>query len=68
MMDVEDSWKGRIWLLYYIWPFVFAMLLPEIAGEYGIWCIVLLTAGTATWIYGTYILIKRLREVFRKKE
>lgn len=67
-MDIEDSWEGRLWLLYYLWPFVCAMLIAELLSENNWWLLIPIIAGTGLWIYGTYAMIKRIKEVFRSKK
>lgn len=69
-MEIEGSWKGKVWYLYFIWPFVVISLLYQPKSteprEDSWWQIAILIIGTIIWFIGTYYLIKRIKESFSR--
>lgn len=68
-MDVKGSWKGRIWFLYFISPFILYLYFNDIdyhnlVGE-ELYIFILLIIISIAWIIGLYYLIKRVKKVIK---
>lgn len=71
-MEVEGSWKGRLWFLYFIWIIVMINTIinfKEIELETKIdWLyLIFFVLAAGLWIYGTVVLIKKFKDVFGSK-
>lgn len=70
-MDAEGSWKGRLWLLFYVWPFLVFLYLkdlrrPETTQE--IIIAIFMMAATIGWLFMCRKAYLNLKAVFGKKK
>lgn len=71
-MEVEGSWKGRLWFLYFIWIIVMINTIInykeiELETKTDWLYLILFVFATGLWIYGTIVLIKKFKDVFGSK-
>lgn len=71
-MEVEGSWKGRLWFLYFAWIFVMITTIIhykeiELETKTDWLYLIFFVLATGFWIYGTVVLIKKFKDVFGSK-
>ncbi len=65
-MDVEGSWKGKIWLLFFVWT-IFGYSITkyciQTGAEYYVVYIVVIILAWLCWLFGLVRLIKLLKSL-----
>jgi len=64
MLDVKGSWKGKLWFLFFIWPFIgFTLTKSYLLNdeEQTILISILLITAWLIWLYFLYRLINLIR-------
>ena len=72
-MEVEGSWKGRLWYLYFIWIIVMINTIInfkeiELETKTDWLYYILFILATGLWVYGTIVLIKKFKDTFSQNK
>jgi|GEM_PF-1234765 surface polysaccharide O-acyltransferase-like enzyme len=72
-MEVEGSWKGRLWYLYFIWIIVMINTIInfkeiELETKTDWLYFILFILATGLWVYGTIVLIKKFKDTFSQNK
>jgi len=70
-MDVEGSWKGRLWFIFYLWPFMVFGYLKEASWPQttkDIIILIVMIAASIGWLFMCRRAYRNIKETFRKNE
>ncbi len=70
-MEVEGSWKGRLWFLFFVWPVIGYWTTKqcfETESDYSVIYFIAITIAWFCWLLGLVKFVKLIKSIFCKRK